>query len=114
MADTRLRGVIGRLPETARGACTNPPLALDGNCPPALSRTPCRLPRPMRTRSSSEGSRRLRVLFLGPVGGFHVEPMARAVHERGHDVIVGGPAWAGGDTSLALTGGDIPVSLRTW
>ena len=32
--------------------------------------------------------------MLGPIGGFHVEPMARAVYDHGYEVIVGGPVWA--------------------
>jgi glycosyltransferase involved in cell wall biosynthesis len=58
-------------------------------------------------------ARPLRILLLGPVGGFHVEPMAQAVYERGHEVIVGGPVWDGGNTAHLMDDA-IPVVPRTW
>jgi glycosyltransferase involved in cell wall biosynthesis len=57
--------------------------------------------------------RPLRVLMLGPLNNVHVEHMALAVHERGHDVVVAGESWGDAqDSSLADHG--IPVHERTW
>ena len=51
--------------------------------------------------------------MLGPIGGLHVEAMAGAVYDRGHEVIVGGPVWPGASYSPPLDQ-PIPVSVRTW
>ena len=51
--------------------------------------------------------------MLGPIGGFHVEPMARAVYDHGYEVIVGGPVWADVRDSH-IRHHPIPVSVRTW
>ena len=51
--------------------------------------------------------------MLGPVGSLHVEHMARAMHERGHDVTIGGPLWHG-ESREGLTEQPFPVSVRTW
>ena len=76
-------------------------------------RKPAKLPVRMSAHSARRGSRKLRILMLGPVGAFHVESMARAVYDHGYDVIVGGPAWSGPSDSPLLNH-PIPVSLRTW
>ncbi len=67
----------------------------------------------MSASAADGGSRRLRILMLGPIGGFHVEPMARAVYDHGYEVIVGGPVWAGVRDSH-IRHHPIPVSVRTW
>ena len=74
---------------------------------------PSELPARMSARSFRRDSRRLRILMLGPVGGLHVEAMARAVYDRGHEVIVGGPVWPVASDSPTLNH-HIPVSVRTW
>lgn len=57
--------------------------------------------------------RPLRILMLGPLNNVHVEHMAVAVHQRGHDVVVAGESWGDAqDSSLADHG--IPVHERTW
>jgi glycosyltransferase involved in cell wall biosynthesis len=51
--------------------------------------------------------------MLGPIGGFHVEPMAVAVQERGYDVTLAGPIWPG-YSHATLETPDVPVAIRTW
>jgi glycosyltransferase involved in cell wall biosynthesis len=51
--------------------------------------------------------------MFGPVGSVHVEHMARAIHDRGHVVVAGGPLWAG-ENAAALADQPFDVSVRTW
>jgi glycosyltransferase involved in cell wall biosynthesis len=51
--------------------------------------------------------------MLGPVGSLHVSDMAGAMHERGHEVVVGGPLWEGQSEPSPIDDA-IPVSVRTW
>lgn len=51
--------------------------------------------------------------MLGPVGSLHVEHMARAMHERGHEVVIGGPLWHG-ESEDGLADQPFPVRVRTW
>jgi L-malate glycosyltransferase len=51
--------------------------------------------------------------MLGPVGSLHVEHMARAVHDEGYEVVVGGPLWPGASDS-SLLDQPMAVSVRTW
>jgi glycosyltransferase involved in cell wall biosynthesis len=59
------------------------------------------------------GHAKRRILMLGPVGSVHVEHMARAMHDRGHELVVGGPVWPG-DSGDALAQQPFDVSVRTW
>lgn len=51
--------------------------------------------------------------MLGPVGSLHIEHMARAMHERGHEVVIGGPLWQG-ESEDGLADQPFPVRVRTW
>ncbi|HET8556634.1 MAG TPA: glycosyltransferase family 4 protein [Gaiellaceae bacterium] len=57
--------------------------------------------------------RRLRLLYVGPFNSPHVEDVALAMHERGHDVHVGGQVWAGGLPPSSLPSHGIPVYEMT-
>ena len=51
--------------------------------------------------------------MLGPVGSVHVEHMARVMHDRGHEMVVGGPVWPG-ECADTLAQQPFDVSVRTW
>lgn len=51
--------------------------------------------------------------MLGPVGSVHLAHMARAMHDRGHHVVVGGPVWPG-ESAAELADQPFGVSVRTW
>lgn len=51
--------------------------------------------------------------MLGPVGSVHLEHMARAMHDRGNHVVVGGPVWPG-ESAADLADQPFGVSVRTW
>lgn len=58
-------------------------------------------------------TRRLRILVLGPLGSLHVEHMAMAAQDHGHDVVVGGAPWTG-MPAAPLIDDRIVVSHPTW
>lgn len=56
---------------------------------------------------------RLRVLYVGPYNSPHVEDLALAMRERGHDVHVGGQIWGGGLPPSSLPSLGIPTYEMT-
>lgn len=56
---------------------------------------------------------RLRLLFIGPFNSPHVEDLALAMRERGHDVHAGGQVWGGGLPPSSLPAHGVPVYEMT-